>query len=66
MVHPLLQGLITKCERDCFAAQEFLANGGAKSFDEYKEVVGRIRGLQLATMHIKDLAKAVSEDDSDE
>lgn len=36
---------------------EFLAAGNAKTYDEYKHVVGVIRGLALATDTINDLVR---------
>jgi hypothetical protein len=42
---------------------QFLASGGPKDFSEYKEVVGRIRGLQLAIQTTKDLQQIEIEND---
>jgi hypothetical protein len=39
------------------SSANFLANGGAKSLEEYREVCGVIRGLTAAQMEIQDLAK---------
>jgi hypothetical protein len=36
---------------------EFLAAGNAKTYDEYKNVAGTIRGLALATDIINDLVR---------
>jgi len=35
----------------------FLANGGAKTFDEYRHVCGVIRGLTHAESIVKDLVQ---------
>lgn len=36
---------------------ETIASGSANTYDEYKEMCGVIRGLNLALEHINDLAK---------
>jgi hypothetical protein len=41
--------------------QEFLTSGGAKSFEEYREACGVIRGLAIARREVADLAKHVQE-----
>lgn len=43
------------------SSANFLAGGGAKSFEEYREVCGVIRGLTAAQMEVQDLAK-INED----
>lgn len=57
--------LIEKHEEDVASSTLFLISGGPKDFSEYKEVVGRIRGLQLAIQTTKDLAKNQLENDDD-
>ena len=58
--------LIMKHEEDGSSATKFLANGGAKDHAEYREVVGRIRGLQLAIQTTKDLSRSqMEEEDND-
>ena len=58
--------LIDKHEEDVASSVQFLVGGGAKSFDEYREVVGRIRGLQLAIQTTKDLLRSQMEEDDNE
>ena len=58
--------LIEKHEEDVASSVQFLVGGGAKSFDEYREVVGRIRGLQLAIQTTKDLLRSQMEEDDNE
>ena len=36
---------------------EALAEGAVKSFDEYKQLVGEIRGLSFAQLSINDLVR---------
>ena len=57
--------LIAKYAEDVLSATQFLANGGAKDFSEYREVVGRIRGLQLAMQTTQDLLRSQMDDDDD-
>ncbi len=58
--------LIEKFEEDVASASQFLVNGGAKDFSEYREVVGRIRGLQLAIQTTKDLSRSQMEDEDND
>jgi hypothetical protein len=41
----------------------FLANGSAKTFDEYQKICGVIRGLSLADSFINDLVRKITNDD---
>ena len=66
MAKTVFDVLIMKHEEDVASSTQFLVGGGAKSFDEYREVVGRIRGLQLAIQTTKDLSRSqMEEDDND-
>lgn len=60
-----LDVLVQKLEEDVSSSAEYLISGGAKSFDEYKEIVGRIRGLRLAVQTTKDLARNLMDSDDD-
>ena len=44
---------------------EFLGDGGAKSYDHYKEVCGIIRGLLTAQSEIGDLVRKMKDYDND-
>lgn len=57
--------LVERFEEDVQSSTQFLIGGGAKSFDDYKEVVGRIRGLQLAIHTTKELARNQMDSDDD-
>ena len=61
MAKTVFDVLIHKFEEDVVSSTQFLVGGGAKSFDDYKEVVGRIRGLQLAIQTTKDLSRSQME-----
>lgn len=65
MAKTVFDALIDKYEEDIASSTQFLVNGGAKSFDEYREVVGRIRGLQLAIQTTKDLSRNFMEDNDE-
>lgn len=60
-----LDVLVQKFEEDITSSADYLISGGAKSYDEYKEVVGRIRGLRLAIQTTKDLARNLMDSDDD-
>lgn len=65
MAKTVFDVLVQKFEEDISSSTQFLIGGGVKSFDEYKEVVGRIRGLQLAIQTTKDLSRSQMEEDDD-
>jgi hypothetical protein len=65
MAKSVFDVLLSKHEEDVASSIQFLANGGAKDFSEYREVVGRIRGLQLAIQTTKDLSRSQMEEDDD-
>ena len=65
MAKTVFSVLIDKHEEDVVSSTKFLANGGAKDFAEYREVVGRIRGLQLAIQTTKDLSRSQMEEEDD-
>lgn len=44
---------------------EFLCDGGAKEYPEYKSLCGEIRGLTAAQMEIKDLVRKLKELDDE-
>jgi len=65
MARTVFDVLIGKYEEEVAASVQFLVNGGCKSFDDYREVVGRIRGLQLAIEATKDLLRSQMKDDDE-
>jgi len=52
-------------EAEIASALEFLENGGAKDYAQYKEVTGLIRGLKSSISHIQDLSRNYMEDDNE-
>ena len=65
MAKTVFDVLVHKFEEDVASSTQFLVGGGVKDFAEYKEVVGRIRGLQLAIQTTKDLSRSQMEEDDD-
>ena len=63
MAKTVFDVLKEKIEADKSSALEFLGNGGAKDFAQYKEVVGLIRGLEASKSHIADLSRNYMEND---
>lgn len=40
-----------------------LANGAAKSYEDYRQLVGEIRGLSFAELSLADLVRKMEEND---
>ena len=59
----LLRYIVSKYEEEQEKLSTFLADGNAKSYEQYREMCGQIRGLQVATAMLKDLAKSTEDDD---
>lgn len=45
---------------------DVLSGGGAKSYDHYRELCGKIQGLQTARLELGDLVRRLKEKDDDE
>jgi hypothetical protein len=54
-----------KIEEDKTSAANFLNNGGAKDFSQYKEITGMIRGLNACLQNVEDLSRNYLDDDDD-
>tara|TARA_R100001369_G_scaffold58541_1_gene85491 strand:+ start:115 stop:309 length:195 start_codon:yes stop_codon:yes gene_type:complete len=54
-----------KIEEDISSATEFLGDGGAKDFAQYKEITGMLRGLTSCLNHVNDLSRNYLDDDND-
>lgn len=61
----VLDVLQKKIEEDISSATEFLGNGGAKDFAQYKEITGMLRGLTSCLNHVNDLSRNYLDDDND-
>lgn len=61
----ILDILNAKLEEQLQGFKKVLCDGGASSFDHYKELSGTIRGLQLAQMELGDLVRKTKELDDD-
>jgi len=44
---------------------DVLSGGGAKSYDHYKELCGKIQGFQTAQLELGDLVRRLKENDDD-
>jgi hypothetical protein len=65
MEHRILDILNGKVEEQLQSIKKVLCDGGAKSFDHYKELSGTIRGLQLAQYELGDLVRKLKDSDDD-
>jgi|TARA_R110002072_G_C7777826_1_gene519794 hypothetical protein len=65
MAKTVFDVLREKIEDDMSSASNFLGNGGAKDFAQYKEITGMLRGLTSCMNHVNDLSRNYLEDDND-
>ena len=61
-----VDALKNKIRADMNNYADDLANGQCKTYDEYKELCGVIRGLAFAERHLLDLAEYLQKEDDDE
>jgi hypothetical protein len=61
----ILEIVNKKLEAQVEGFRAILCDGGAKSFDHYKELSGTIRGLQLAQYELGDLVRKLKENDDE-
>jgi hypothetical protein len=61
-VFDVLQKKLADAQR---SQEDFLHSGGAKSFEEYREACGVIRGLAIARREIDDLSRHYTEADDE-
>lgn len=57
--------LASKLEERKKQLSEFLCDGGAKEYAEYRALCGEFRGLATAQMEIKDLVRRLKELDDE-
>ena len=53
--------LFEKIDEEVKSVSEALANGSAKTYDEYQKLCGVIKGLHTANMFIEDLRRKTEE-----
>ena len=58
--------LFEKIDEEVKSVSEALANGSAKTYDEYQKLCGVIKGLNIAKAHDEDLRRTTEEDYEDE
>jgi hypothetical protein len=61
----IIELLNKKLEAQIESFKAVLCDGGAKSYDHYKELSGTIRGLQLAQYELGDLVRKLKENDDE-
>jgi hypothetical protein len=61
----ILEILNGKLEEQLQSFKKVLCDGGASSFDHYKELSGTIRGLQLAQLELGDLVRKLKDSDDE-
>jgi hypothetical protein len=61
-----LELLNRKLEERVVSLVNFMADGGCKSYDHYKELCGNIRGLRAAQFESGDLVRKLKEYDNDD
>ena len=65
MANTVFDVLTKQIEDATSSATEFLENGSATDYANYREVVGLIRGLQTSLQYVKDLSRNYMDDDND-
>jgi hypothetical protein len=65
MDEKLIEIINKKLEAQIESFRSVLCDGGAKSYDHYKELSGTIRGLQLAQYELGDLVRKLKDSDDD-
>ena len=63
MARTVFDVLTDECDGKIEQLKEYLASGGAKSFDEYKGICGEIKGLFTARSRIQDLQHQMENSD---
>jgi hypothetical protein len=61
-----LELLNRKLEERVVSLVDFMADGGCKSYDHYKELCGHIRGLRAAQSESGDLVRKLKEYDNED
>lgn len=61
----ILELVNKRLEAQVESFRAILCDGGAKSFDHYKELSGTIRGLQLAQYELGDLVRKLKDSDNE-
>ena len=65
MDEKILEHLLRKTSEREQSLVGFMADGGCKTFDHYKELCGMIRGLRAAQTEIEDLVRKLKELDDE-
>ena len=60
------QVILDEIEKRIAQLNDQLGRGCAKNFEEYRELVGQIKGLRATGVYIQDLARAYQEDEDEQ
>tara|TARA_R110000772_G_scaffold34106_1_gene82949 strand:- start:4118 stop:4312 length:195 start_codon:yes stop_codon:yes gene_type:complete len=63
MIDQALEHLVNNIEEERKAIIDSLGDGSAKDYAQYQNAVGKLRGLLIAQIHIKNLAQHMENDD---
>ena len=58
--------LFEKIDEEIESVSGAVANGSAKTYDEYQKLCGVIKGLNIAKAHVEDLRRTTEKDYEDE
>lgn len=61
----VIEELNKEIDREVFDLKNFLANGHAETYDNYKQIVGKIEGLEWAKNHLNHITKKMLHEDED-
>lgn len=65
MAKTWFQVISDEIEKRIADLQEDLGAGCAKSFEQYREVCGQIKGLKATQIYVEELGKAYAEDEDE-
>lgn len=65
MSDKIFEVLTGKLEEEIKSVKQVLCDGGAKSYDHYKELSGKVAGLQIAQREIAEFQKKLRHSDED-
>jgi len=65
MESKIIDVAVSKLEEHIKNLVDVLSGGGAKSYDHYKELCGKIQGFQTAQYELGDLVRRFKENDED-
>jgi hypothetical protein len=61
----LIEELNREIDKEIYNLKTFLASGGAQSYDNYRQIVGKVEGLEWAKNHLNHITKKMLHEDED-